>query len=136
MTAETPENRVAPTVEHLLREVAPQVLTAVARRYEDFAAAEDAVELRDGLKPGAIGGLSDAQFTIAKQILDHLDADARQKISEGDAGGVLENPAEVVPAEVGLIGGLFQRHAVSGVGKQKGFRARDGSGVSRNLRED
>jgi RNA polymerase sigma factor (sigma-70 family) len=31
-------------VEHLLREVAPQVLGAVIRRYHDFAAAEDAVQ--------------------------------------------------------------------------------------------
>lgn len=31
-------------IEHLLREVAPQVLGAVARRFHDFAAAEDAVQ--------------------------------------------------------------------------------------------
>ena len=31
-------------IEHLLRELAPQVLGAVARRHEDFAAAEDAVQ--------------------------------------------------------------------------------------------
>ena len=30
--------------EHLLRELAPQVLGAVARRHGDFAAAEDAVQ--------------------------------------------------------------------------------------------
>lgn len=30
--------------EHLLRELAPQVLGAVIRRYRDFAAAEDAVQ--------------------------------------------------------------------------------------------
>ena len=30
--------------EHLLRELAPQVLGAVSRRYNDFAAAEDAVQ--------------------------------------------------------------------------------------------
>lgn len=33
-----------PTIEHLLRELAPQVLGAIARRYGDFAAAEDAVQ--------------------------------------------------------------------------------------------
>jgi RNA polymerase sigma factor (sigma-70 family) len=33
-----------PTVEHLLRELAPQVLGAVARRHGDFAAAEDAIQ--------------------------------------------------------------------------------------------
>ena len=34
----------APGVEHLLRELAPQVLGALARRHADFAAAEDAVQ--------------------------------------------------------------------------------------------
>ena len=33
-----------PTIEHLLRELAPQVLGVVARRHGDFAAAEDAVQ--------------------------------------------------------------------------------------------
>jgi RNA polymerase sigma factor (sigma-70 family) len=33
-----------PAIEHLLRELAPQVLGAVARRHGDFAAAEDAVQ--------------------------------------------------------------------------------------------
>src|SRR5580693_4580484 len=32
------------TSEHLLRELAPQVLGAVARRFRDFSAAEDAVQ--------------------------------------------------------------------------------------------
>src|SRR4051812_12640552 len=38
------EERVNPSREHLLRELAPQVLGAVVRRYGDFAAAEDAVQ--------------------------------------------------------------------------------------------
>ena len=32
------------TSEHLLRELAPQVLGAVARRFRDFVSAEDAVQ--------------------------------------------------------------------------------------------
>ena len=32
------------SLEHLLRELAPQVLGATLRRYRDFAAAEDAVQ--------------------------------------------------------------------------------------------
>src|SRR5580693_240302 len=32
------------TTEHLLRELAPQVLGAVARRFRDFSSAEDAVQ--------------------------------------------------------------------------------------------
>jgi RNA polymerase sigma factor (sigma-70 family) len=38
------DHRVAPAGEHLLRELTPQVLGAVVRRYGDFAAAEDAVQ--------------------------------------------------------------------------------------------
>jgi RNA polymerase sigma factor (sigma-70 family) len=40
----TGEEAPALVVEHLLRELAPQVLGALARRHEDFAAAEDAVQ--------------------------------------------------------------------------------------------
>ncbi|HET9004602.1 MAG TPA: sigma-70 family RNA polymerase sigma factor [Gemmatimonadaceae bacterium] len=40
----TGEHAPALAVEHLLRELAPRVLGAVARRHEDFAAAEDAVQ--------------------------------------------------------------------------------------------
>jgi RNA polymerase sigma factor (sigma-70 family) len=36
--------RVAPSGEHLLRELSPRVLSAVVRRYGDFAASEDAVQ--------------------------------------------------------------------------------------------
>ncbi len=35
---------ISPDLEHLLRELAPQVLGAVVRRFRDFAAAEDAVQ--------------------------------------------------------------------------------------------
>ncbi len=38
------EKVLGPAIEHLLRELAPQVLGAVMRRYRDFAAAEDAVQ--------------------------------------------------------------------------------------------
>jgi RNA polymerase sigma factor (sigma-70 family) len=40
LTATAPE----PTIEHLLRDLAPQVLGVVARRHADFSAAEDAVQ--------------------------------------------------------------------------------------------
>jgi len=38
------EKVLDPSAEHLLRELAPQVLGAIMRRYRDFAAAEDAVQ--------------------------------------------------------------------------------------------
>jgi RNA polymerase sigma factor (sigma-70 family) len=45
MIAPQDASKSTPTaVEHLLRDLAPQVLSAVARRYGDFAAAEDAVQ--------------------------------------------------------------------------------------------
>src|SRR5271155_2206428 len=38
------EHQYDVSIEHLLRELAPQVLGAVARRFRDFSAAEDAVQ--------------------------------------------------------------------------------------------
>ncbi|HVS00011.1 MAG TPA: sigma factor, partial [Thermoanaerobaculia bacterium] len=35
---------LAPDIERLLRDLAPQVLAAVIRRFRDFAASEDAVQ--------------------------------------------------------------------------------------------
>ncbi len=43
MTVLTPSS-LDPASEHLLRELAPQVLGAVIRRFHDFASAEDAVQ--------------------------------------------------------------------------------------------
>jgi RNA polymerase sigma factor (sigma-70 family) len=40
----TDDRRDHPAVEHLLRDLAPRVLGAIARRHHDFAAAEDAVQ--------------------------------------------------------------------------------------------
>src|SRR5271170_1217383 len=40
MNSQTPEV----PIEHLLRELAPQVLGVIARRFRDFSAAEDAVQ--------------------------------------------------------------------------------------------
>ena len=40
MNGQTPEIQI----EHLLRELAPQVLGVVARRFRDFSSAEDAVQ--------------------------------------------------------------------------------------------
>ena len=44
MTSGGDSSPLAADVEHLLRELAPRVLGALARRHEDFAAAEDAVQ--------------------------------------------------------------------------------------------
>ena len=44
MTDSATTRRWDPKSEHLLRELAPQVLGAVARRFRDFSTAEDAVQ--------------------------------------------------------------------------------------------
>lgn len=44
MTSGAADDSSAVTIGHLLRDLAPQVLGAVARRHEDFATAEDAVQ--------------------------------------------------------------------------------------------
>src|SRR3954468_3066035 len=46
-----------PRIEDLLRELAPEVLGAVLRRYRDFGAAEDAVQ--EALLAAAVGGPRD-----------------------------------------------------------------------------
>jgi predicted RNA polymerase sigma factor len=61
----------SPSIEHLLREVTPQVLGTVVRRFRDFAAAEDAVQealLAAAMVHGATKGL---------ELLDALRDDAR-----------------------------------------------------------
>ena len=50
--------------EHLLRELAPQVLGAVIRRFRDFAAAEDAVQ--EALIAAAVAMAATKAFPIIR----------------------------------------------------------------------
>jgi RNA polymerase sigma factor (sigma-70 family) len=77
-----------PRVEDLLRELAPQVLGVLARRYGDFAAAEDAVQeallaghrhWRDGVPESPFGWLVQ---TASRRFLDHRRSEASRRDRE------------------------------------------------------
>jgi RNA polymerase sigma factor (sigma-70 family) len=82
-----------PAPEHLLRELAPQVLGAILRRYRDFAAAEDAVQ--EALIAAAIqwpnDGLPDNPrawliHVASRRMTDAIRSDAARRQREADAG--------------------------------------------------
>ena len=93
------------TVENLLRELAPQVLGAVMRRYGDFSAAEDAVQEAliaasrqwpaEGLPDNPRGWLIQV---AARRMADHVRAELARRRRE--AVVVMQAPAEeeIVPA--------------------------------------
>ncbi len=84
-------------IEHLLRELAPQVLGAVVRRFHDFAAAEDAVQEalvaavlqwdREGIPENPRGWLIQV---AARRMLDTIRSEAARRRRE----------AETAPAEM------------------------------------
>ena len=89
--------------EHLLRELAPQVLGAVVRRYGDFSAAEDAVQEallaasttwpKDGVPDNPRGWLIQV---AARRLTDEVRANIARRRRETEL--VAEAPPEVVPA--------------------------------------
>jgi RNA polymerase sigma factor (sigma-70 family) len=93
----------APRIEHLLRELAPQVLGAVVRRHRDIAASEDAVQealiaaaeqwARDGVPDNPRGWLL---HVALRRMTDHIRSEIarreREKIVADDA------PLVVAPA--------------------------------------
>src|ERR1700712_447481 len=78
--------------EHLLRELAPQVLGAIVRRYGDFAAAEDAVQEAlvaaatqwpaRGVPDNPRGGLI---HVAGRRMTDHLRAELARRRRETTA---------------------------------------------------
>src|SRR5687767_4275313 len=100
------ENSSEPRIEHLLRELAPQVLGAVARRHEDFGAAEDAVQealiaasvqwRRDGIPNNPSGWL----FQVAvRRLTDHVRAEAARRRREEAASESLADEAIALSAD-------------------------------------
>ena len=91
--------------EHLLRELAPQVLGAVARRFHDFAAAEDAVQEalmaaalqwpREGVPDNPRGWLIQV---AARRMTDHLRSEAARRRRETES--VLQASYLAPPAEL------------------------------------
>src|ERR1022692_2387931 len=90
--------------EHLLRELAPQVLGAVVRRYGDFGAAEDAVQ--EALTAAALqwprSGIPDNPrawliHVAARKCTDQIRSESSRRRREANL--VLETPPEnVAPA--------------------------------------
>jgi RNA polymerase sigma factor (sigma-70 family) len=99
--APTPKSLDAPS-EHLLRELAPQVLGAIIRRFRDFAGAEDAVQEalvaasvqwpREGRPENSRAWLIQV---ASRRMTDHLRSEAARRRRETAAAAQLE---PVVPA--------------------------------------
>ena len=106
--------------EPLLRELAPQVLGAIVRRFRDFAAAEDAVQEallaaamqwpRDGLPDNPRGWLI---HVAARRMTDHVRSEASRRRREADAAAGRDEAFEPSPtmriqfgAGVGVLGAL------------------------------
>jgi RNA polymerase sigma factor (sigma-70 family) len=110
VTAESPAESRASTVGHLLRELAPQVLGAVARRHGDFAAAEDAVQEAliaaaaqwpvEGLPANPRGWL---YHVALRRITDHLRSElARRRREDAVASELWAEWAFVPPPDAGM----------------------------------
>ena len=108
MTRQPVETSDRSAVEHLLRDMAPHVLAAVARRYDDFAAAEDAVQEAliaaaarwpvEGIPVNPRGWL---YHVALRRITDHLRSElARRRREETVASEVFAEWAFVPPADI------------------------------------
>ncbi|MGA7225681.1 MAG: sigma-70 family RNA polymerase sigma factor [Candidatus Acidiferrales bacterium] len=87
-------------IEHLLRELTPQVLGIVVRRFRDFAAAEDAVQEaslaaatqwpRDGLPENPRAWLTQVAF---RRVTDHIRSESARRRRESEAALEMEQLA-------------------------------------------
>lgn len=103
-------DRLDPPIEHLLRELAPQVLSPVMRRFRDFAAAEDAVQEaliaaaeqwpRDGVPANPRGWLIQV---ASRRMADHIRSEAARRRREQVAAEEAERLA--LPVEGAIEGG-------------------------------
>lgn len=102
------EERQNEPMEHLLRELAPQVLGAVVRRFRDFAAAEDAVQEamlaaftqwpREGVPENPRGWLI---HVASRRMIDQLRSEIARRQRETAAAGdeeMVAPPDETEPA--------------------------------------
>ncbi|MGB8439589.1 MAG: sigma-70 family RNA polymerase sigma factor [Candidatus Acidiferrales bacterium] len=88
------------SIEHLLREMTPQVLGIVVRRFRDFAAAEDAVQEaslaaatqwpRDGLPENPRAWLTQVAF---RRVTDHIRSESARRRRESEAALEMEQLA-------------------------------------------
>jgi RNA polymerase sigma factor (sigma-70 family) len=103
-------DRVDLSLEQLLRELAPQVLSPVVRRFRDFAAAEDAVQEaliaateqwpRDGVPANPRGWLIQV---ASRRMTDHIRSEVARRRREEVAAGEAERLAS--PVENGVESG-------------------------------
>jgi RNA polymerase sigma factor (sigma-70 family) len=94
-----------PPIEHLLRELTPQVLGIVVRRFRDFAAAEDAVQEaslaaatqwpRDGLPENPRAWLTQVAF---RRMTDHIRSESARRRRESEAALEMDQLASPVDA--------------------------------------
>ncbi len=99
----TPAHLDAST-EHLLRELTPQVLGTVVRRFRDFAAAEDAVQEalvaaatqwpHEGLPSNARAWLTQVAF---RRMADHIRSESARRRRESEAALDPANTPELTP---------------------------------------
>jgi RNA polymerase sigma factor (sigma-70 family) len=97
------------TSEHLLRELAPQVLGAVARRFHDFAAAEDAVQEamiaaftqwpQEGIPENPRGWLIQV---ACRRMMDQVRSEIARRERETTVAGETENLAPLPEIEVDM----------------------------------
>src|SRR5207237_4131615 len=104
----SPEGRVTGTSDssalHLLRELAPQVLGAVARRHGDFAAAEDAVQeaLIAAAMQWPVAGVPDNPrgwlYQVAvRRLTDHIRSETARRRREDVVASELSRDEPFVP---------------------------------------
>jgi RNA polymerase sigma factor (sigma-70 family) len=94
-----------PPIEHLLRDLAPQVLGIVVRRFRDFAASEDAVQeaslaaamqwSRDGLPENPRAWLTQVAF---RRMTDHIRSESARRRRESEAALEMDQLAPPVDA--------------------------------------
>ena len=93
-------------MEHLLRELTPQVLGNVVRRFRDFAAAEDAVQEallaaamqwpRDGLPTNPRAWLTQVAF---RRMVDHIRSESTRRRHESDVALDIPQSTSIEPAQ-------------------------------------
>jgi RNA polymerase sigma factor (sigma-70 family) len=94
------------SIEHLLRELTPQVLGSVVRRFHDFAAAEDAVQEallaaamqwpREGLPTNPRAWLTQVAF---RRMVDHIRSESTRRRHENDVALEIPHSTNIEPSQ-------------------------------------
>ena len=108
MNETRPTTSSTSSIGHLLRELAPQVLAAVARRHEDFAAAEDAVQEAliaaatqwpaEGIPRNPRGWL---YHVAVRRLTDHVRSELARRRREDEVATEMSSIEIVIPVLFG-----------------------------------